>query len=346
MKKITSCLFMILCIFMLNGQEIQPNTISERNVPKAVLKKFKERRTEATDVKWYPYPNQYGKDVSKALAYYPAGWAGNVQGFYEVRFSDKKGAVREVYERGGTWRVTSRPIQGDLPPEITAQLSEKGYDSWSKGKQELISRVNVQSKFYKIWFTQGKKTRILFFTESYRHTKTLRWDNDTKLMVNADVKPKATASVKRNKRPIAAKDVPATVKAKAKKNQAEIEILEWFTYAHVQNPLAIEDQDFSYYDIPTPAFYQLIYTDKSGKFMASYSTEGELLEVAQLVTTKMLPKAIKRTLQTEVYAEWKWEDEHELVEVEDQVFYRLYGAQNDTPGIITLNSKGEKPEKK
>jgi len=347
MKRLAILLFLIVGIFSLRGQNKQPNSVPDKQVPKAVLKKFKEKRPSAVDVKWYSYPNQYGTDKGAAPSYYPIGWAGNTQDYYEVRFSDEKGKVREVYDRGGFWKVTSRPIEHSaLPEELISQLTEKGYAAWQKVNLEKISRTGQKGQFYKIWITQDKRKRILFFDESFKLVKTLRWDNDIKLMVNADAKLKDAPGVRRNRRIIAAEKVPSEIRTKARKNHVDVEFIEWSVSSRTFDPFD-ETSGFSYYDVVIPAYYQLIFSHKSSRLIASYSSEGELLEIADLMETKRLPKAIRKTISSEAYEGWKWENEHERVESEDgQVYYRVYGAESDTPNVLVLNEDGTKAKDK
>ena len=339
MKKLIIYLSLSSAIFFLHGQVNQPSSISEKQVPKAVLKTFKKKRPNASGATWYPYPNQYGKDRGTVPRYFPIGWRGYVQDYYEVKFFDEIGPLREVYDRGGNWKVTSRPVDG-FPEQLNAILNEKGYSEWNREKLEKISKVGQSGKFYKVKVSQDKKKRVLYFDESFKLVRSWRWDNDTKLMVNVNAKLKE-APIRRNKRVITADNVPAEVRSKAKKNHINVEIIEWSVYSRpFDDPEG--SAEFSFYDIPVPAYYQLIFSDKTDRFVVSYSVEGELLEIADLIETKKLPKAVRQTISSEAYESWKWESEHERVEAEDgNIYFRLYGSENDTPRVLIMSADGK-----
>lgn len=337
MKHIATSVFLSLLINIGYGQINAPTSIPQKEVPKAIIKKFTDKRADATDAKWFPYPNEYGNDHGVAPSYFPTNWTASSREYFEVRYSDKNGSVREVYDKWGAWQLTSRPVQGDLPQPIISQLSEKGYDSWTKINQELVSRVGQKGKFYKVWFTLKKKKRIVFFNESFEHVKTLKWDNDINFESSEASKLKLAPGVKRARKPVEPTTVPVVVRNNAKMNHAEIDVIEWYATARIYDPFG---SGFSYYDISIPAFYQLIFTTKSGKYVASYSTIGELLEVAQIITTADLPQAIKKLIQAEEYKSWTWELEHDKIEIDKEVIYRLYAADNNGPTFFLVNSKG------
>ncbi|MEO9804730.1 MAG: PepSY-like domain-containing protein [Reichenbachiella sp.] len=344
MKKIriSHILFVFGLLFILSyGQAQEPQSVSQKEVPKKVIKEFKETHANIEDAKWYPYPNRFWKEQSASLVNFPIIWINNIPNYYEVRFSDEKGKIRKVYDRTGKWIVSSRALaESDLSASISSQLDDKGYGTWEKVNIERISKSGETGKFYKIWLKNQRKKRILFFDESGKLVKTLKWDDDTNMTTDNKAKLKNAPGTSKAKRQIAAKDVPDRVREKAKKDHIDVEAIEWVEYTRVYDPFE-GLSGHSYYDILTPSFYQMIFTNNTGKFKATYNYLGELLEVAEVVKTKKLPEAVRKLMKSDLYKLWEFNKEHDLLNREDAtMIYRIYGIENNRAVQLVLDEEG------
>ena len=342
MKKHTLSLAMVFITVLGWAQTKEPNSVPEKEVRKKVIQKFKEKHSDVTDAVWHPYPNRYWKNQEAGTSvYFPIMWSSNEPDYYEVRFTDENGKIRKVYGRGGTWEITSRPITEEaIPQEITVQLEERGFTSWTKMNIENISKSGQNGIFCKIWLSKDKKNRILYFDETNKLVKTLKSDNDINLIVQENTKLKEVPKTG-EERKIARSEVPKLVGTKAKKNHVDVEIIEWVEYTRVYDPFQTGHKK-SYYDLALPTFYQAIFKDKSGKFVATYNSYGELLEVAQIFNTKSLPKAIQQTMKSASYKSWTFEKEHDKLEIDKGlIIYRIYGNVNSESRMIILDENGK-----
>ena len=338
MKKLIVFLAMIFVINLGWSQSKEPNSIPEKEVRKKVIQKFKEKHSEVVDAVWYPYPNRYWKNQESVTpVYYNTLGLNNDPDYYEVRFSDENGKVRKVYERDGTWKITSRPItEVALPQEISTQLAKKELSNWTKTNYEKISKSGVVGSFYKVWLVNEKKKRILYFDNENELVKTLKFDNDLKLTNTTKNTPRSAKSSK-----ITTSEVPASIRTKAKKNHNDAEIIEWVMYTRIYDPFQTGNVR-SYYDLELPAYYQVLFKIKSKKFVATYNSYAELLEVSQTIITKDLPKAVKKTLKSKPYSSWILDKEQDKLKTENGlIIYKIYGLENKELRMLILNKSGE-----
>jgi len=339
-------LLAVTTIFIGKSFAQEPQTIPEKEVPKKVIKNFKEKHPNITDAIWYPYPNRYYKKQEEIYKVYPILWTNNVPEFYEVRFADDKGKLRKVFDRKGTWKITSRSIaEADLPSGINSQLADAGYGTWEKVSLERTSKSGETVRFYKIWLRNKNRKRILFFNDSLKLVKTLKWDDDTNFVVEANAKLKNAPGFIKGKRSIAAEKVPETVTAAVKESYVDIEIIEWVEYKRVYDPFQSGPFGFSYYDIQLPNYYQVLMSDDTGKLKATYNHRGELLEVAEVIESKNLPKNVRQEMKREDYKMWTFEESHDKIEIgKDKYVYRIFGIINNEPALLILDEKGKNIE--
>ncbi len=330
------CLLLLFFSFQFasSQQKKELRQLAEKEVPKKVLNKFSEQNAAATQVSWHPYPNQYGPDRSGTFRYYPIRWTTYSPSYYEVRYENNGEKIRKVYDWVGALIVTSRPATTS-EAELNTVLNIKGYSGWTVLSVEKVSKPKVGS-FLKVWLTREKKRRILFFDEKMDLVKTLRWDNDTRLMVNAEKTPGSNS--KKRREPVSKIDVPEVVIKNALENNQDAQVIKWFTYTGNYDPFAA---DFSYYDVEIPVFYQALLKDKSRTYFNTFTNNGELVESSEIVTLKKLPKPIKDALYSSKFKSWKWDTEHNLIRTADgRVLYRIYGIENDTSRTLIMNEKG------
>ncbi|MFY0600105.1 MAG: PepSY-like domain-containing protein [Cyclobacteriaceae bacterium] len=339
MKKLIPLLILILIWNVGWSQVKEPNSIPDKEVPKKVINKFKEKNPGATNAKWYPYPNRYWKSPQVQPVYLPIGWSNSSPDYYEVRFSDDRGALRKVYDRVGSLKVTSRPFsEADLPIVITDQLEKKGYAGWKRVNIERVSKSGEKGHFFKIWLRDKGKKRILFFDETGKIVKTLKWDDDTNLTADSDSRLKRAPDANRKIEPAS---VPQKVKEKVKKQYIDVTIIEWLTQERVYDPFDNE-YGLSYYDLEIPAFYQVIIAAKKNRIIATYNEWGDLLEVAEIVSTKALPKAVRQIMKSDKYKLWSFEKQHNKIEMEDgSMVYRLFAYLKNEPVNLLLDGKGD-----
>ena len=325
----------------LNAQQKEPTALPEKDVPKRVLNKFKEKHVNAKDVRWYPYPNQY-VDRSAEPVHFPIGWRGNAPNYYEVRYSDDVGKIRKIYEGDGSVLITSRPLSAaDIPNQIKNQLNDKGYNGWQVLSVERISRRGEAGKFLKIWLRNDGKKRILYFNESHKLVKTLRFDNDVIFSVNEKARFKVAPRSTRQ-RAIAGLDVPETIKSKVKAQYKDMEVVEWYINERIYDPFESGTPGLVYYDIKTPVYYQLLFKVKKKQCITTYNSEGGLLESAEIIPMKKLPTLVLITMKND-FPSWKLSNRHDKVEMEDgNYLYKVYGTFNDLMNVVILNEKGQK----
>lgn len=341
MKKIIQITMIWVIVFMalLSHAQTQEG-LTSKDIPKKVLKAFSEKNQGSTDVIWFPYPNKRSNKSEDYTIYFPILWDNHLPNFYEVQFNDENGKIRKVYGRNGNLLITSRPMRHEnIPNQITEQLTEKGFQNWKKVSVEKVVKSGVQGSFYKIWLKDKKKKRILFFDDSFKLVKTLKWDDDTNFVAEQNTKLKNAPGV--TKRKVASTEVPDKVKSKVKKNHVDIEEIEWFIHTRVYDPFKVESSNYSYYDIEIPILYQLIYYSKKRKYKVTYNYLGELLEIAEVLHHKLLPESVKKSLKSSKYASWKFAKEHDKIEVDDNNFvYRINGDDSGSPVQLILDEKG------
>ncbi len=338
-----NALFTALSFWILaaSAQTNEPNRMPEEKVRKKVVEKFKAQHPQVSGQVWYPYPNRYWKNEQGATPmYFPILWTNHVPDYYEVRFSDDKGKIRKVYDRTGVIQVTSREVEAfALPEQAKGLLTEKGYSDWSLIKIERLTKAGVQGSYFKVWLNQGKKNRILFFDQEGKLVKTMTFDNDLNFAANANAKLKQ-APGSRNHKVVDEDNVPVVVKNKVRKNHVNVSIIEWSEHTRFYDPFATGDTR-SYYDLTLPVFYQAVLDSKSGKYRATYSSYGDLLEIAEVISKKELPKTIRSEMKAKLYQDWKFDKEHDRIERENGRFiYRIYATSDGEPRIILLNDQG------
>ena len=319
------------------GQDKLPQSVEEKEVPRKVLKNFQEKHPDVKEASWFPYPYRYWKESGAVPKQFPILWDNNLPQYYEARYTDGKGSVRKVYRRGGTWLLTSRLLtEGALPDEIISQLSDKGYSKWKRLSIELVTKESEKGKFYKIWLTDGKKKRILFFDQSYQLVKTLKWDNDANFTADNNAKFKNAPQSKR----IVSDKLPMKVRTSAEADYQEVEIIEWSVYTRFYDPF--QNGLFSYYDLRVPTFYQLLFSADKSRYKATYSSAGELLEVSQVLYTKDLPGPVRKKMKSKDFSSWQYENEHDKIDLEGgHYYYRIYGASGDEMKVLILDERGE-----
>ncbi len=337
--KALAVLSLVLFFHVSFSQELL--SVPEREVPVKVLKKFDKKYSEIENETWHPYPNRFVREGKITPTLLPLFWNSATPDYYEVRFNNGKNDIRIIYEAGGSWRVTSKVMNiNELPVEISNQLDSKGYSEWQKLRVELVSKTREEGVFYKVWLTHDKRKRIFFFNENYEIVKTLKWDNDINFYVKEKAKLAEAPDSRRLKKTIPSGEVPKVVRSKAKENHVKMEVIEWSVRTRVYDPLG--KFGTSYYDITLPAFYQVILSDGTERFKAIYSAQGELLEVAQIITRKQLPDPIKKVFKSDTYTRWKFSEEHDKIEVIPGAFaYRVYGVEDKVEKVLLLDSSGQ-----
>ncbi len=341
MSKLSVLIFSILVVFNAYSQKKEPNAVANNEVPKKILAAFKEKHPNQTDVKWYPYPYQYGKDREVTGVYYPIGWKSSAPNYYEVRFTDDKGKIRKVYNLSGQLIITSRVLsESDIPPSIITQMNELGYGDWKKLMVERVTRAGDPEKYLKIWVKKDKKKRILYFNEAGRLAKTLKFDDEINFAASENarfkVAPKAT-----KQRKIASTEVPEKIRNKPKDQFKELATVEWYLNETVYDPFA-GPYDMVYYDITIPIYYQVLFSKGNSFYIATYDQVGEFVELAEVVKTKALPKPIKKYFK-KVKPEIALTEVHDKVEMEDGTYwYRVYGVWNNQLQMMILNEQGDR----
>lgn len=333
--------FCILVSVQLLAQEKEPNSIAEKELPKNVLAEFKKRQSATPNVKWYPYPYEYGKSHEVTPVFYPVGWKGYAPDYYEARFIDEKGKVRMVFHRTGQWQITSRPLEKqDMPAAINSQLIDKGYGDWERLKIELISKSGETGKYVKIWLQKEKKKRILYFDESSNLVKTLKWDDDTNFVVDGKARFKTAPGSSRQKAVIS-DNVPQKVRNKVRSDYKDVNIIEWYVNERLYDPFNSGPGGMDYYDISAIVYYQVLFTQNKVRYIATYSSLGELLEVGEIIKTNKLPKPVLTTMENK-YSSWKLAKVHDKVEMRDGTFlYKVYGINGDEMDMVILDANGQ-----
>ena len=337
---VLSAIFSLMVFCKCFAQE--PISIAEKFVPKKITNKFKKNHPEISDVKWYPYPYKYKQSKEATPVVFPILWQHNSPNYFEARFKDQKGELRKVYDRTGGWLVSSRPISiNDISDDIKTQIKSRGFSDWTIIQVERISKSGVEGKFFKLWLKQDSKTRILYFDERGKFVKTLSWNNDKNFTPKSNTKLKNAPASKRKVNVITASDVPAPIKQKLRKDYAEVEVSQWALSVRVHDPYQF-GSSYAYYDVEIPVLYQVKFKSKSGKFIVTYNAMAEVLESAEIITTKKLPKPVREAMNSTTYDKWKFSDEHDKLKVDDKMFvYRVYGILEGKEVYIVLNENGK-----
>ncbi|MEQ6119825.1 hypothetical protein [Reichenbachiella sp. MALMAid0571] len=334
-------LISVLLLIVAESNAQTPVSIPARKVPKIVLKSFKELHPDANEVKWYPYPYHYhqGSDVSPTFL--PILWENNTPNYYEARFSDEKGEVRNIFDFGGSWYVTSRPLAGNLPVEIEVQLKEKGYGIWKRHNEEQIVKSGEDGKFYKVWLTDKNKKRILYFNESYKLVKILKLDNDINFTEEDHEKFKNAPGFSKQEKTVTEKDVPAQVQTSANQNHLDVDVIEWSIHERLYDPFQNSIFDHGFYDLEVPVLYQLLFFDKDKKYKVTYNAQGEILEEVEVIERKDLPDEVLNTLKSDQYKDWVFDSEHErILYGKRKSLYRIYGKVMNEAKQLILDAKG------
>ena len=296
---------------------------------------------DATNVKWYPYPHHSYKDSKVDPTFLPILWENSSPNFYEARFSDEKGEVRNIFDFGGSWYVTSRPLAGNLPQEIEVQLKEKGYSIWKRHNVEQVNKSGEDGKFYKIWLTNENKKRILYFNQSYKLVKILKLDNDIKFTEEDHEKFKDAPGFSKPKKSTSEKEIPEMVKASVRKNYPNVKVIGWRIHERMYDPFQNGNFDHSFYDVDIPLLYQLSFFDKNKKYKVTYNGKGEILEEVEVLELKNLPREIRDQMNSDTYLEWSFAAEHQrIIFRKKKALYRIYGAFKDESVELIFDSKG------
>jgi len=332
--------FSFLLIGVSHGQE--PIGIATKKVRKSVLRSFKELHPDATEVKWFPYPYHYSEGSDSDPIFLPILWENSTPNFYEARFSDEKGEVRNIFDFGGSWYVTSRPLVGNLPDEIEIQLKEKGYGAWKRHNAEQIVKSGEDGKFYKVWLTNENKKRILYFNQTHKLVKILKLDNDINFTEEDHEKFKNAPEFSKPKANISEKDIPEVVKASASKKYLDAKVLEWTIHERMYDPFQSSIFDHSFYDVEIPLSYQLSFFDKNKKYKVTYNGKGEVLEEVEVLELNKLPEKIKGQLDSDKYLEWSFSAEYQRIILgKKKSLYRIYGTFKDGPVELIFDSNGQ-----
>lgn len=64
--------------------------------------------------------------------------------------------------------------------------------------------------------------------------------------------------------------------------------------------------------------------------------------MAEILKTKALPDAVKRTMKSDTYGTWSFEKLHNKIELDDgSIVYRLYGSIDNKLDLLIIDSKGD-----
>lgn len=332
--------FSFLLIGVSHGQE--PISITTKKVRKSVLRSFKELHPDATEVRWFPYPYHYSKGSDSDPIFLPILWENSTPNFYEARFSDEKGEVRNIFDFGGSWYVTSRPLVGNLPEEIEIQLKEKGYQTWQKHNAEQVIKSGEDGIFYKVWLTNDNKKRILYFNQSYKLVKILKLDNDIKFTEEDHEKFKDAPGFSKPKESPTEKEIPELVKASVRKNHPNVKVIGWRIHERMYDPFQNGNFDHSFYDVDIPLSYQLSFFNKNKKYKVTYNGKGVMLEKVEVLEQNKLPEKILSQMDSNKYLEWSFAAEHQrIIFGRKKSLYRIFGTFKDEPVELLFDSKGQ-----
>ncbi len=316
--------------------------ISDKEVPQKIKKAFNTKYPDAVEPIWYPYPNIRNSNNQQKVTpiFYPIGWRGDSPDYYEVRFKSENNYLRVVYNLSGIAQIISRRLdKSEIPSEVNVQLKDKGYADWKVVALEKITKRGESGKYFKIWLKSEGKKRILYFDESFKLVNTLKFDNDLNFVVNENARFKTAPKSVRQKS-ISSAEVPEKIKTKFTAKFKDIEIIEWYSNQTYYDPFAASG-DPAFYNISAPAYYQIIFTQKGKKYIATYGVDGVLQELGEIIGIKKLPQGIKDAMKKN-YPNWTLAKVFDKVEVEEGSFlYKVYGINNNQMDMLIMDEGGE-----